>query len=77
MKDFKQSAMHFIGSGFQVYVHDAARCASVLRTGAIGDNLHLPDRFDGRPNHKGCLIDKVDDVDVVVNTIQQKVVFAC
>ena len=65
-----------IGARFQVDVDHAARRPAILRVVAVGQNAHLADRLHRRPDHERSLVDEVDHVDVVVDTVQQEVVLA-
>ena len=77
LENFKQSAMHLIRAGLNADLHDAARRASILGTGAVGNDLHVPNRFHRWADHKRGLIDEINHVHVVINAVQQEVVFAC
>src|SRR6185312_11865599 len=75
LKNFEDYAVNLVGARFQVDVHNAAGGAAVFSVIAIRQDLHGADGFDRGVNDERLLVDEVDNVDVVVNAIQQEVVF--
>ena len=66
--------MNIVRARLQTDLYDAASCASIFGACAVGNNLHVADCLDRRPDDIRSLIDEVDHIDVVVNAIQQEIV---
>lgn len=76
LQHLPHSPVNLIGARLQVHVHHAPGGAAILRVVAAGEHLHLANRFGRRPDHESGPVQKVDDVHVVVDAVQQEVVFA-
>ena len=68
--------MQLVGARFERHVDHTARGPAVFGVVAVGQDAHFADGIQRGSDHVGGLIDEVDVVDVVIDSVQQEVVFA-